>query len=91
MTKVLAVVISLYYLLVSGSVEYPMPYASCLGCCGVLFCCVSLSCSSCCFAVLHLSLSSCVLLKEALWYLNNTYHFQFIHILSVIDVLDSLI
>ena len=27
---VLAVVISLYYPLVSGSVEYPMPYASCL-------------------------------------------------------------
>ena len=45
MTKALAVVVSLYYLLVSGSVEYPMPYASCLGCCGVLPCCVSLSCS----------------------------------------------
>ena len=42
--------------LVSGSVEYPMPYASCLGlprCCGQLLCCVCLSsnlldCSSAC-------------------------------------------
>ena len=46
MTKVLVVVVSFYYLLVSGSVEYAMPYASCLWCCGVLLCCVSLSCSS---------------------------------------------
>ena len=51
-TKALAVVVSLYYPLAYGSVEYPMPYASCLGCCGVLLCCVSLS--------------SCVLLKGAL-------------------------
>ena len=58
MTKALAVVVSLYYLLVSGSVEYPMPYASCLRCCGV----VALLCQ----LVLQLSLSSCVLLKGAL-------------------------
>ena len=64
MTKVLALVVSLYYLLVSGSVEYPMPYASCLGCCGGLLCCVILSCSLGCSALLQLSLSSCVLLKE---------------------------
>ena len=51
MTKALAVVVSLYYLLVSDSVEYPMPYASCLGCHGVLFCCVSLSCSLGCSAL----------------------------------------
>ena len=44
-TKVLAVVVSLYYFLVPGSVQYPMPCASCLGCCGVSLCCVSLSCS----------------------------------------------
>ena len=66
MTKALAVVVSLYNLLVSGSVEYPMPYASCLGCCGVLFCCVSLACGSGCSALLQLSLSSCVLLEGAL-------------------------
>ena len=54
MTKVLAVVVSLYYPLASGSVEYHMPYASCLGCCGVLLCCVSLSCSSACPPVFSL-------------------------------------
>ena len=51
-TKVLAVLVSLYYPLAAGSVEYPMPYASCLGCCGVLLSCVRLS--------------SCVLLKGTL-------------------------
>ena len=66
MTKALAVVVSLYYLLVSGSVEYPIPYASCLGCFGVLLCCVSLSCSLDCSALLQLSLSPCVLIKRAL-------------------------
>ena len=66
MTKALAVVVSLYYLLVSGSVEYPMPYASCLGCCVVLLCCVSLSCSSGSSALLQLNLPSCILLKGAL-------------------------
>ena len=43
-------VVALYYPLVPGSVEYPMLYASCLGCCGVLLCCASLSCSSGYFA-----------------------------------------
>ena len=66
MTKALAVVVSLYCLLVSGSVEYPMPYASYLGCCGVLLCCASLSCFFGCSPLLQLSLSSCVLLKGAL-------------------------
>ena len=61
MTKALAVVVSLYYLLVSGSVEYFMPYASCLWCCVVLLCCVCLCCSSGCSPLLQLSLSSCVL------------------------------
>ena len=44
-TKALIMVESLYYPLVLGSVEYLMPYASCLGWCGVLLCCASLSCS----------------------------------------------
>ena len=66
MTKALAVIVSLYYLLVYGSVECTMPYASCLGCCGVLLCCVNLSCSLGCSVLLQLSLSACVLLKGAL-------------------------
>ena len=45
-TKTLTMVVSLYYPLVLGSVVYHMPYAFCLGCCEVLLCCVSLSCSS---------------------------------------------
>ena len=49
-TKVLTMVVSLYNPLVLGSVEYPMPYASCLGCFGVLLSCASLSCSSGCSA-----------------------------------------
>ena len=65
MTKALAVVVSLYYHLVSDLVEYPMAYASFLGCCGVLLCHVSMSCSSGCSALLQLSLSSCVLLRGA--------------------------
>ena len=42
--KALTMVVSLYYPLFLGSVEYPMPYDSCLGCCGVLLCCASFSC-----------------------------------------------
>ena len=64
MTKALTVVVSLYYLLVF--VEYPIPYASCLGCCGVFLCCVSLSYGLGCSALLQLSLSPCGLLKGAL-------------------------
>ena len=45
-TKALTMVVSLYHPLIPGSVEYHMPYASCLGCCEVLLCCASLSCSS---------------------------------------------
>ena len=45
--KDLTMVVVLYCPLVPGSVEYPMPYASCLECGGVLICCASLSCSSC--------------------------------------------
>ena len=37
-TKVLAVAVFLYYSLVSGSVEYPMPYASCLASSSVVEC-----------------------------------------------------
>ena len=43
-------VVALYCPLVPGSVEYPMPYASCLGCCGVWLSCASLSCSLDCSA-----------------------------------------
>ena len=53
-TNVLTMVASLYYLLITGSVEYPMLYASCLECCGVLLCCISLSCSSACSLVFSL-------------------------------------
>ena len=60
-TKVLIMVVSLCCPHVSGSAEYPMPYASCLECCGVWLC------SACPVAqIILLSLSSCVLLKGAL-------------------------
>ena len=38
-TKALAVAVFLYYSLVSGSVEYPVPYASCLASSSVVECC----------------------------------------------------
>ena len=37
-TKALVMVVALYFPLVPDSVEYPMPYASCLGWCGVWLC-----------------------------------------------------
>ena len=54
-------VVALYYSLVPDSVEYPVPYASCMACCGVWFC------PTCPVAwIVLLSLSSCVVLKGAL-------------------------
>ena len=73
--KVMTMVVSLYYPLVLGSVEYPMPYASCLECCGVLLCCVSLSCSSACplvFSLKELCLSK-VLGFCSLFYLVHSH------------------
>ena len=40
-TKALAIAVFLYHLLVSGSVDYPMPYASCLAPISVVTCCSS--------------------------------------------------
>ena len=44
-TKALTMVVLILLSLVSGSVEYPMPYASCLVSCSVVWRC---SCSSAC-------------------------------------------
>ena len=60
----LTMVVALYCPLVPGSVEYPMPYAPCLECCGVWLW-SGLFCSSDCSALLQLSLSSCALLGGA--------------------------
>ena len=64
-TKALAVVVFLLLSLVSGSMEYPMPYASCLVSCSVVWRC---SCSSACLDVLSLEdlwLSPCYLFNAA--------------------------
>ena len=65
-TKVLAVVVFLYYPLVSSSVEYPMPYASCLVSYVVVVVSLPFKLPGHSSALLQLCLSSCVLPKGAL-------------------------